>query len=289
VAALSGRLLVIVNPGRSYDDRINALRGKVARLLVPGPINDPDPAVGPPPNPFIFQVDRATCAPLLAYPDAPAPAGQRLVPEVAAAWPSLSRDRRTYTFVVRRGFRFAPPSGASLDAKTFRFSIERALSPKLGPRALGIYSLADVEGATAFHAGRAAHVRGIAVRGNRISFTLLKPSPDFLERLALPYFCPVPQSTTIEDGGVQGTPPPGAGPYTVEDAANGDEYVILVRNPNYGGHRPQRLDAIALRVGIATDKAIRRVVGGHWDVLEDTDPQVRPGGIVARRFSSSAD
>ena len=287
VAALGGRLLVLLNPGPTSDDRIDALRGDVARLIVPDQLGDPDPAVGPPPNPFIFQVDHATCAPLLGYPaDAP-PAGQRLVPEVAEALPSLSRDQRTYRFVVRKGFRFAPPSGASLDAETFRFSIERALSPRLGPRALGYHYLADLEGATAFHAGRAAHVRGITVRGNRISFTLLKPSPDFLERLALPQFCPVPRDTPILDGGVQGVPPPGAGPYTVKDASNG-EYLILERNPNYAGHRPHRLDAIAFREGIATDNAVRRVVAGHWDVLEDTDPQLRPGGIVARRFTSAA-
>jgi ABC-type transport system substrate-binding protein len=287
VAALPGRLLVMVNPGRTYEDRINALRGKVARLIVPGGLDDPDPAVGPPPNPFIFQVERATCASLLGYPDTAAPAGQRLVPEVAEAWPSGSRDRRTYTFVVRKGFRFAPPSGASLDAHAFRFSIERALSPRLGPRALGYHYLADLEGAPAFHAGRAAHVAGITVHGNRISFTLVKRSPDFLERLSLPYFCPVPPGTAILDGGIQGTPPPGAGPYTVKDAFNG-EYLILVRNPNYGGHRPHRLDAIAFREGIATDKAVQRVVGGHWDVLEDTDPQLRPGGIVAHRYTTAA-
>jgi DNA-binding SARP family transcriptional activator len=285
VAALPGRLLVLLNPGRTYEDRIDALRGKVARIIVPiYQLGDPDPAVGPPPNPFVFQLDHATCAPLLGYPAAAPPRGQRLVPEVAAAPPSLSRDRRTYTFVVRKGFRFAPPSGASLDAETFRSSIERALSPVLGPRAPGIRYLADLEGAGAFHAGRTAHVAGITVRGNRISFTLVKPSPDFLERLALPYFCPVPRDTPILDGGIQGTPPRGAGPYTVKDAFRG-EYLILVRNPNYGGHRPQRLDAIAFREGIATDKAIRRVVGGHWDVLEDTDPLVSPSSVVARRFA----
>ena len=285
VAALRGRLLVELNPGRTYEDRIDALRGKVARLIVPiYRLGDPDPAVGPPTNPFIFQVEHATCAPLLGYPDAAPPAGQRLVPEVAEATPSLSGDRRTYTFVVRKGFRFAPPSGAPLDAKTFRFSIERALSPRLGPRAPGIRYLADVEGARAFHAGRAAHVAGITVRGNRISFRLVRPSPDFLERLALPYFCPVPLDTPILDGGVQGVPPAGAGPYTVKDAFNG-EYLILARNPNYGGHRPHRLDAIAFREGIATDKAIRRVVGGGWDLLADTDPLVSPGSVIARRFA----
>src|SRR5262249_6187916 len=158
-----------------------------------------------------------------------------------------------------------------------RFSIERALSPKLGPTAPGYQYLADLEGAKAFHGGGAEHIAGIRVHGSRISFTLLKPSPDFLERLALPYFCPVPESTPILDGGVQGTPPSGAGPYTVKDASNGT-YLILARNPYYGGRRPHRLDAIAFREGIATDKAIQRVVAGHWHGLEDTDPLLRPGG-----------
>jgi ABC-type transport system substrate-binding protein len=52
--------------------------------------------------------------------------------------PALSGDRRTYTFTVRKGFRFAPPSNAAVDAQTFRYSIERALSPQLGPLAPGM-------------------------------------------------------------------------------------------------------------------------------------------------------
>src|SRR5262249_17399319 len=106
-------------------------------------------------------------------------------------------------------------------------------------------------------------------------------------RLSLPYFCPVPVSTPILDGGVQGSAPPGAGPYTIKDDYDG-EYLILVRNPNYGGSRLDGFGADPLRVGVATGRAIPRVVAGHWDVLEDTDPMVQPGGIVARRFSSAS-
>ena len=217
VAALHGKLLVEINPGRTYEDRIDALEGKVARLIVPiyqlANDNRPDPAVAPS-NPFIFQAERATCAPLLGYADAPPPRGQHLVPEAAAAMPAVSSDRRTYTFVLRKTFRFAPPSNAPLDAQTFRYSIERALSPKLGSDAPGIRVLGDLVGAQAFHAGRKAHVSGIRVRGDRISFTLTRPSPDFLERLALPYFCPVPLDTPLLSGGVENFLPPGAGPYS---------------------------------------------------------------------------
>jgi ABC-type transport system substrate-binding protein len=47
--------------------------------------------------------------------------------------PGVSDGGRTYAFIVRNGFAFSPPSGEPLTAETFRFSIERALSPVLGP------------------------------------------------------------------------------------------------------------------------------------------------------------
>ena len=72
----------------------------------------------------------ATCAGLLTYPDRPGIGGERLVPDVAQALPSVSADGRTYTFIVRPGFRFSPPSGAPVTAVTFKHTIERALSPR---------------------------------------------------------------------------------------------------------------------------------------------------------------
>ena len=44
----------------------------------------------------------ATGAWLLSYPDAPAPRGARLVPDVALGFPTISRDGRTYTFRLKR-------------------------------------------------------------------------------------------------------------------------------------------------------------------------------------------
>jgi DNA-binding SARP family transcriptional activator/ABC-type transport system substrate-binding protein len=289
VAALNGKLLVEINSGRTYDDLIDALKGKVARLIIPiYQFDHPDPAIGN--NPTIFMAERATCAPLLAYPDAPPPRGQHLVPEVAAEMPTLSHDRRTYTFTVRTGFRFAPPSNVPVDAATFRYSIERALNPKLGPLAPGIGYLGDLQGAQAFRDGRAPHISGIQVQRDRISFTLTNRSPDFLERLALPFFCPVPRDTPIVSGGVgvyTGPAPPGAGPYTFSGLVFNGEYAILKRNPNYGGPRPQRLDAIGLREGIDTEKAVGRVESGSWDGVETADPLLAPDGDLAHRLSAS--
>src|SRR5919109_800676 len=48
-----------------------------------------------------------TCARLMTYPDAPPPRAFRLVPEVAVAPPKISRGGKTYTFTLKRTFRFS--------------------------------------------------------------------------------------------------------------------------------------------------------------------------------------
>ncbi len=78
-----------------------------------------------------LQVEYAICAKLLNYPDEPAPQGTRVVPEVAQALPRRSADGKMYTFTVRPGFRFSPPSHAPVTAQTFKASIERALDARM--------------------------------------------------------------------------------------------------------------------------------------------------------------
>ena len=77
-----------------------------------------------------------TCVGLLNYPDKPAPDGWRLEPEVAAAMPTVSADGRTYTFTIKPGYTFSPPSDEPVTAETFRATIERTLSPIFDDRRL---------------------------------------------------------------------------------------------------------------------------------------------------------
>jgi ABC-type transport system substrate-binding protein len=151
-------------------------------------------------DPGAYQIEFATCAKLLNYPDKPPPEGWQLQPEVAAAMPTLSGDGRTYTFRIRPGYRFSPPSNQPVTAETFRYSIERALSPRLaeGPVVSdppGRHLIDDIEGEQAFLDGTASSISGLRAAGDTLSITLTRPSPDFLERLALPFFCPVPVGT----------------------------------------------------------------------------------------------
>jgi DNA-binding SARP family transcriptional activator/ABC-type transport system substrate-binding protein len=282
VAALGDALLVELADGLTWDDRIDSLPGDVAKILVPAYTFDPpDPALGTGWAPFM--VERATCSMLLARLSSQS---SRLEPDLAVAAPRVSADGRTYTFDVRSGVRFAPPSNAVVTADAVRYSVERALSSKLGDHSPGIGVLEDLEGAVAFHEGRARHVSGIRVRDSTISFTLTRRAPDFPERISLPYFCTFPTDTPIIHDGVQPIAPPSAGPFYMAEHNNG-EYMILMRNPNYDGPQPA-LDAIGFREGILPEQAVARVDGGQADaVLATSEPLLAPTGPVANRPQGS--
>ena len=130
-------------------------------------IGTADPAVSR--GPVFHQLAYATCPYLLNYPDAAGASG-RVPARSRGRVPHVSPDGRTYTFRIRPGFRFSPPSGQAVTAETFKATIERALSARFAtggrPNPVGVL-LPDVAGATAFAAGKATHIRGITARATR--------------------------------------------------------------------------------------------------------------------------
>ena len=130
LAAGSGVVLVSLGPGRTYEEVIDGLQGEVARFVVPsGELEILDPAILG--GAAGFWMESATCAKLLTPPGASVAGGFSVQPEIAASIPDVSRDGLTYTFTVRSDYRFSPPSNEPVTAETFRYSIERALSPAL--------------------------------------------------------------------------------------------------------------------------------------------------------------
>jgi DNA-binding SARP family transcriptional activator/ABC-type transport system substrate-binding protein len=301
VASGDGVVAVEVDSERSYDEVLAGLEGNVARILLPAYFTTTqEPAVTDvTSNPLMAQIEEATCAKLLNYPDAPISDGWRLQPEIAASMPAVSNGGRTYTFTVGSGYRFSPPSNQPVTAEAFRYSIERALSPGLGSGAPGPGVIGDIAGEQAFRAGTAGHISGLRAVGDRLMVTLTRPSQDFLERLALPYFCPVPTDTPIVPDGVQDVAPPSAGPYYMAPPRITGEIMILKRNPSYTGPRPHFFDAFAIREGIDPEEAVGRVERGTWDSVIEVnqhvadpvvdDPSFAPGGALDRRWGDAGD
>jgi YVTN family beta-propeller protein len=207
----------------------------------------------------------STCLELVNYPDRPGAAGTRLVPDAARALPSLSRDRLMLTFQIRTGMRFSPPSNQVVTAATFKNSIERSLDRRLVPKgedppALGY--VADVIGARAFSAGKAAHVTGITARGNTLTIRLLRPVPQLPARLSMANFCALPTNaphTPLTSGRI-----PSAGPYFISSSSP-SQGLVLERNPNYHGTRPHALGKIVIRFGMSPEQSVTQIESGRAD------------------------
>jgi DNA-binding SARP family transcriptional activator/ABC-type transport system substrate-binding protein len=300
VASGDGVVAVMVQNQQSYDEVLAGLQGNVARILLPAYFTTTqEPAViDVTSNPLMAQIEEATCAKLLNYPDASISGSWHLQPEIAASMPAVSNGGRTYTFTVPTGYRFSPPSNQPVTAEVFRYSIERALSPGLGSGAPGPGVIGDIAGERAFLAGAAEHISGLQAVGDQLVITLTRPSQDFLERLALPYFCPVPTDTPIVRGGVQDVAPSSAGPYYMALPRVTGELMILKRNPNYTGPRPHFFDAFAIREGIDPGQAVGRVEQGTWDSVIEVDqhvadnpvvdePSFAPGGALDRKWGAT--
>jgi serine/threonine-protein kinase len=263
---------------------LSPVAGEELRISTPSEDQNygwPDPLNAAPSS---QQVLYATCSTLFNYPDAAGAAGTRLTPEIAAAMPAVTNGGRTYTFRIRAGYRFSPPSNEPVTAETFRHSLERELSPKNGyPGGPALAS--DIEGATAYMAGKTTHITGVRARGNTLSITLVKPAGDFLTRISMFAFCPVPLSVPVHSKHYLTVPPPSAGPYYVS-SVQGDRTVLL-RNPNYHGDRPHRAARIVLTNDTPTDKAVALANGGAVDLLpwdfDHTSSLLLPGGILDRR------
>ena len=260
ITVAGGRAWVTVD-GQTISPSGVAPSGGRARLVVYSDVGPMDPALA---GSVASQLLYATCAELLNYPDKAGPAGTQLVPEVAKSLPVRSPDGKTYTFTIRSGFRFSPSTSSAssvpVTAQTFKYTIERTLSPAM--KSPFASQLADIVGARAYMAGKTTHIAGVTARGNTLTIRLTAPAPSLLARVAEPAFCAVPSDTPPDPKGVRVIP--SAGPYRVASETPG-QGVVLTRNPNYHGSRPHRLARIELVVGVPPQRAVAQVQASTAD------------------------
>ncbi len=234
-----------------------------------------DPAL---PTVFGEALLQATCAKLMNYRDRSSPAGLQIVPEVAAAYPRVSRDGRTYTFTLRRGLRFS--DGSPVTAESFARAFVRVLAPSM--RSYGAVFLEDVVGAKGAAEGTVP--AGVRTQGNRLVVRLTRPAPDFPNRMALTVFCAVPPNLPIDPEGV-GAPLHSAGPYYVAEFVR-DRRIVLERNRFYRGSRPHHVDRFVVDLDAAGPlDTLARVQAGtaDWTLIESR-LQFSQLGELARRY-----
>ena len=199
----------------------------------------------------------AVCASLMRLADKPLPAGFRVVPELAAGFPKISRDGKTYVFTLRRRLRFN--TGAPVTAVDVAYTINRLL---MLHGSFASPAFAQVVGAQAVVAGTATQASGIVASGRKLTFRLTQPVADFVENAASS-LCVLPAGHPIEPGGV--TPPvPSPAPYYVSEYVPGQR-IVLTRNIYYRGPRPHHVDGFVFDLTVDDTQAIDDVVNGAAD------------------------
>jgi peptide/nickel transport system substrate-binding protein len=260
----------------------NGVRGGTLRVLSADPNYTLDTAVFPYPA-----IARAYARTLYSYNLAGPPEQKTVpVPDTADGPAQLSADRRTYTFRLRAGVRYAPPVNREVTAQDFITAIQR-LYDKQNPSYAQQY--ADlIAGASRYGAGKASRISGLAAPDTRtLTITLDQPAGDFLSILALPYFAPVPGEYAAEyavganyDGHVVGS-----GPYTPDTYIPG-KTIVLVRNPNWDPAtdplRKAWVDRIHVKLGLRIPSIQQAIEREDADLsLSSHVPQARVDALRA--------
>lgn len=257
IAATAAGLAFLAAAGLGAPDRAPAAPG-VFRYSLDTDIDYVDPALA-----FYtvsWEIEYATCALLVNYPDAPAPRGARLVPEVARTFPQVSRDGKTYTFTLRKTYRFS--NGKPVTAASYADAITRNLNPKLASPSQPF--LDDIVGARGVINGRTKTVAGVRVLSRyRLRITLEKRAPDFLARLAMPFFCAIPPRLPVNPDGIS-APVAGSGPYFIAEWGP-KRSLVLRRNPFYRGPRPRKLARVVYDMGLPSSTIKLNIDRGSTD------------------------
>ena len=201
-------------------------KGGTLRVVMRPDVDFVDPALAR--SPEAQAVERVTCRTLY---DA---SGPRLVPDAAAAAPSVSRDGLTWTFPLRGGLKYQ--TGADITARDFAYAIQRVADPRLSSPAT-VY-ITDIASAKA--AGQA-----------KLVVRLRRKAPDLASRLSTTFFCPLPPGAPHGPSETQ-VLPPGSGPYYIASWQR-SRSLVLKRNRFYRGSRLANPDQIVFTMGASLE------------------------------------
>jgi peptide/nickel transport system substrate-binding protein len=226
---------------------------------------------------------------LVAFNQASGLAGTQLVPDLAEFLPQPT-DGTTYTFALRPGIRYS--TGQPVMASDVPATFHRDF--KLGVPAPEYYE--GIVGAKhcANHPAHCDLSKGIVPDDahGTVTFHLVGPDPEFLDKLAMPFAYVLPAGTPGSPR-KHPVPVPATGPYRIADYTIGS-VMHLERNPQFHEWwKPAQPagypDEIEFDIGGTPDEAVQAVLDGKADAfssaLSQNPPTERLLNTVQTRYA----
>jgi len=184
--AAGASLLVAASFASASSSSPTIHKGGTLKIGGTGNLDSVDPAIAYGTTSWWFEF--STRANLYTYPDKQGAAGGKLIPEVAKGF-TVSKNGRTYTFHLKKGFRFS--DGKPVNAASFAYAIKRSLNKDLGSPGgpfVSDPSAINIVGAAKYNAGHASNVSGVRAKGLTLKITEVRADPNLLTILAMPFF-----------------------------------------------------------------------------------------------------
>ncbi len=209
--------------------------------------------------------------------------GNTLVPDLAQEIPQATDGGKTYVFHLRPGITYS--DGTAVKASDFLRAIEREFTV---PGPVGSFYQGIVGGDACAKTPKTCDLsKGIVAddAAGTVTFHLVSPDPDFLQKLALPFGYAVPSNTPDKEVGPS-NPLPATGPYMIDHYTPNQE-ILLVRNPEFHewskDAQPQGYpDKIDIRLSLTSEAEVTMVEHGQADWMYDQPPSDRLNEIATQ-------
>ncbi|MBF7093793.1 peptide ABC transporter substrate-binding protein [Streptococcus sp. HF-1907] len=183
----------------------------------------------------------------------------------------VSSDGLTYTATLRDNLKWS--DGSKLTAEDFVYSWQRIVDPATASEYAYLATESHLLNADKINSGDIKDLSqlGVKANGNKITFTLTSPSPQFKYFLAFSNFMPQKKAYVEKTGKNYGTASKYqlySGPYTIKGWNGSNGTFKLVKNKYYWDAKNVKNDAVNIQTVKKPDTAVQMYKQGQLDFAE---------------------
>ncbi|WP_270306481.1 peptide ABC transporter substrate-binding protein [Streptococcus infantarius] len=180
----------------------------------------------------------------------------------------VSEDGLTYTATLRDGLKWS--DGSALAADDFVYTWQRMVDPKTASEYSYLAVESHLENADKINSGEITDLNQLGVKadGNKVTFTLTSPCPQFKYYLAFSNFMPQKKAFVEKEGDKYATTSKNqlySGPYTIKGWNGSDGSFTLVKNKYYWDAKHVKTKKVNLQAIKKADTAVQMYKNGELD------------------------